>query len=101
MIFSAELNVGREKRQTSNFQSQLLLARLYCSLDVKSPYTTCDMRKAVNIAMERLYDNPNILPPTITPEAIKFLLNLSLDNAYFEFDNRFYKQITGGQWAHH
>ena len=46
--------------------------------------------------MERLYENSNILPPTITPEAIKSLLNFSLDNAYCEFDNRFYKQITGG-----
>ena len=55
------------------------------------------MRKAVDIAMERLYENPNVLPPTITPEAIKSLLNFSLDNAYCEFDNRFYKQITGGQ----
>ena len=54
------------------------------------------MRKAVDITMERLYENPNILPPTITPEAIKSLLSFSLDNAYCEFDNRFYKQITGG-----
>ena len=46
--------------------------------------------------MERLHENPNVLPPTITPEAIKSLLNFSLDNAYCEFDNRFYKQITGG-----
>ena len=63
----------------------------YCSLDVKSLYTTCDMRKAVDITMERLYENPNILPPTITPEAIRSLLSFSLDNAYCEFDNRFYK----------
>ena len=35
------------------------------------------MRKAVDIAMERLYENPNVLPPTITPEAIKSLLNFS------------------------
>ena len=49
----------------------------------------------MDIAMERLYENPNVLPPTITPEAIKSLLNFSLDNAYCEFDNRFYKQITG------
>ena len=54
------------------------------------------MRKAVDIAMERLHENPNVLPPTITPEAIKSLLNFSLDNAYCEFDNRLYKQITGG-----
>ena len=68
----------------------------YCSLDVKSLYTTCDMRKAVDTVMERLYKDPSILPPTITPEAIKSLLIFSLDNAYCEFDNKFYKQISGG-----
>ena len=68
----------------------------YCSLDVKSLYTTCDLRKAVKTAMERIYQDPSILPSTISPEAIKSLLNFSLDNAYCEFDNKFYKQITGG-----
>ena len=68
----------------------------YCSLDVKSFYTTCDMRKAADTVMERLYKDPSILPPTITPEAIKSLLILSLDNAYCEFDNKSYKQISGG-----
>ena len=67
----------------------------YCSLDVKSLYTTCDIRKAVDTAMERLYKDPSILPPNITPEAIKSLLIFSLDYAYCEF-YKFYKQITGG-----
>ena len=39
----------------------------YCSLDVKSLHTTCDMRKAVEIVMERLNDNPNVLTPPISP----------------------------------
>ena len=43
----------------------------YCSMDVKSLYTTCDMRKAVEIVMERLNDNPNILTPPISPEGIR------------------------------
>ena len=63
---------------------------------MKSLYTTCDMRKAVETAMERIYQDPSVLPSTISPEAIKSLLNFSLDNAYCEFDNKFYKQITGG-----
>ena len=68
----------------------------YCSLEVKSLYTTCDMRKALDTVTERPYENPSILSPTITPEAIKSLLNFSLDNAYREFDCKLYKQITGG-----
>ena len=56
------------------------------------------MRKAVDTVMDRLYPNPSILPPNLTPkpEGIKSLLNFSLDNAYCEFNNQFYKQITGG-----
>ena len=46
--------------------------------------------------MDRLYLNSSILPPNLTPEGIKSLLNFSLDNAYWEFNNQFYKQITGG-----
>ena len=46
--------------------------------------------------MERIYQDPSILPSTISPEAIKSLLNFSLDNAYCEFDNKFYKQIISG-----
>ena len=54
------------------------------------------MHKAVDTVMDRLYLNPSILPPNLTPEGIKSLLNFSLDNAYCEFNNQFYKQITGG-----
>ena len=54
------------------------------------------MRKAVDTAMNQLYNNPNILPPGLTPEGIKSLLNFSLDNAYCEFNNHYYKQIIGG-----
>ena len=53
------------------------------------------MRKAVEAAMERLYKDPSILPHNIIPEAIKSLLMFSLYNAYCEFNNKFYKQITG------
>ena len=68
----------------------------YCSMDVKSLYTTCDMRKAVEIVMERLNDNPNILTPPISPEGIRSLLNFSLDNSYLEYNNRYFRQNSGG-----
>ena len=61
----------------------------YCSMDVKSLYTTCDMRKVVEIVMERLNDNPNILTPPMPPEGIRSLLNFSLDNSYLEYNNRY------------
>ena len=65
----------------------------YFSMDVKSLYTTYDMRKAVEIMMERLNDNPNILTPPIwiSPEGIRSLLNFSL-----EYNNRYFRQNSGG-----
>ena len=53
----------------------------YCSLDVKSLYTSCNMHIAVDIVMEKIKSNPEILSANITPEGIYSLLNFSLDNA--------------------
>ena len=68
----------------------------YCSLDVKSLYTSCNMHTAVDIVMEKIRSNLEILPANITPEGINSLLHFSLDNAYLEFDSLFYRQNTGG-----
>ena len=68
----------------------------YCSLEVKSLYTSCNMHIAVDIVMEKIKSNPEILPANITPEGIYSLLNFSLDNAYLEFDSLFYRQNIGG-----
>ena len=46
----------------------------FCSLDIKSLYTSCNMHSAVDIAVEQLKNNPQILPNNITPETIKSLL---------------------------
>ena len=68
----------------------------YCSLDVKSLYTSCDMHKAVDTVTENLKIKPGLITKDITPEAIKSLLIFSLDNSYFEFNNTFFRQISGG-----
>ena len=65
----------------------------YCSLDVKSLYTSCDMHKAVDTVMENLKKKPELITKEITPEAIKSLLIFSLDNSYFEFNNT----LSGGR----
>ena len=67
----------------------------YCSLDVKSLYTTCDMHAAVEIAMEKLRKHPDILPVNIPPEGIHSLLNFSLDNTYLQFGSCFFRQNIG------
>ena len=68
----------------------------YCSLDVKSLYTSCDMRLAAKIVLDKLQEDPTILPDNITVDAVYTLLNFSLDNSYFQYNDQFYKQTTGG-----
>ena len=68
----------------------------FCSLDVKSLYTNCDMRQAAKLALDKFRTNPSLLPDNRTIDAIHTLIHFSLDNSYFEFDNTFYKQVTGG-----
>ena len=67
----------------------------FCSLDVKSLYTNCDMRQAAKSALDKFRTNPSLLPDNVTIDAIHTLLHFSLDNSYFEY-NTFYKQVTGG-----
>ena len=68
----------------------------YCSLDVKSLYTSCDMRLAAKTVLDKLQEDPTILPDNITVDAVYALLNFSLDNSYFQYQDKFYKQTTGG-----
>ena len=68
----------------------------FCSLDVKSLYTNCDMHQSAKSALDKFRTNPSLLPDNITIDAIHTLLHFSLDNSYFEYDNTFYKQVTGG-----
>ena len=68
----------------------------YCSLDVKSLYTSCDMRLAAKTVLDKLQEDPTILPDNITVDAVYTLLNFSLHNSYFQYNDQFYKQTTGG-----
>ena len=61
-----------------------------------SLYTNCDIRAAVDTAIARLEENPDLLPSPLTPQTMRDLLLFCLDNAYFEFDGKFYKQTSGG-----
>ena len=54
------------------------------------------MRAAVDTTVKRLEENPGILPSPLTPATIRTLLDFCLDNAYFEFDHKFYQQKSGG-----
>ena len=68
----------------------------YCSLDVKSLYTSCDMQLAAKMALDKLHEDFVLLPDNVTVDAVFTLLNFSLDNSYFQCSDKFYKQTTGG-----
>ena len=68
----------------------------YCSLDVKSLYTSCDMRLAAKTVLDKLHEDSSLLPDNVTVDAVYTLLNFSLDNSYFQYSDKLYKQTTGG-----
>ena len=68
----------------------------HASLDIKSLYTSCDMRAATRTAFTTFQQNPSLLPSNLTAETIGSLINFCLDNSYFEFNGDFYSQDTGG-----
>ena len=45
----------------------------YCSLDVKSLYTSCDMRLAAKTVLDKLQEDPTILPDNITFEMYQIM----------------------------
>ena len=53
------------------------------------------MRLAAKTVLDKLQEDSTILPDNITVDAVYALLNFSLDN-YFQYQDKFYKQTTGG-----
>ena len=68
----------------------------HTSLDIKSLYTSCDMKKSLSTTILHFQDKPHLLPPNISASTIQSLISFCLDNSYFEFNCQFYSQDTGG-----
>ena len=68
----------------------------FCSLDIKSLYTSCNMKDAQRIVKSNLQDHPSLLPSNISSTAFDTLISFCLDNSYFEYNNKFSAQNTGG-----
>ena len=62
----------------------------YTSLDIKSLYTSCDMRAATATAILHYKRDPSLLPVNLTTETIGSFINFRLDNSYFKFNSDFY-----------
>ena len=54
------------------------------------------MRLAAKTVLDKLQEDPTILPDNITVDTVYTLLNFSLDNSYIQYQDKFYKQTTGG-----
>ena len=88
-------------RNTQDFVSRLqglpnTEYNYFVSVDVKSLYTSCDMRKAKASIINRFNENPEYLPADFTTKAMNALLNFALDNSFFEFNHEYYAQDEGG-----
>ena len=66
----------------------------HTSLDIKSLYTSCDMKKSLSTTILHFQDKPHLLPPNISASTIQSLQSFCLDNSYFEFNGQFYSQDT-------
>ena len=66
-----------------------------CSFDIKSLYTSCNMKHAQRIVKTKLHDHPSLLPSNISPTAFDTLISFCLDNSYFEYNNKFFAQNSG------
>ena len=54
------------------------------------------MGLAAKTVLDKLQEDPTILPDNITVDAVYTLLNFSLNNSYFPYNDKSYKQTTGG-----
>ena len=68
----------------------------YSYHDVKSLYTSCDMRLATRSAISIFEQKPQLLPSNLTTTTIGTLITFCLDNSYLEFNGSFYSQDEGG-----
>ena len=69
----------------------------HTSLDIKSLYTSCDMKKSLSTTILHFQCKTNNI--SFTPAYLLPLSNLlypCLDNSYFEFNGQFYSQDTRG-----
>ena len=54
------------------------------------------MKHAQRIVKSKLQDHPSLLPSNISSTAFDTLISFCLDNSYFEYNNKFFAQNTGG-----
>ncbi|CAF1126020.1 unnamed protein product [Adineta steineri] len=65
------------------------------SLDIQDLFTNIPVTRAVDIVIHRLNESKKLENTKLTKTDIKRLLLVSLNNSYFQFNNKFYRQTKG------
>ena len=66
-----------------------------CSFDVESLYTNVPVKEAIEITLDYMYKPRKLIDVPFDREQMQILLNLSITDAPFRFQNKIYKQIDG------
>jgi hypothetical protein len=66
-----------------------------CSFDVESLYTNVPVEEAIEITLNCMYKPTKVINVPFNRQQMKTLLNLSIRDAPFRFQNKIYKQIDG------
>ena len=68
---------------------------IMCSFDVESLYTNVPVEEAIEITLDFMYKTKKVIDVPFNREQLKTLLNLSIRDAPFRFQNKVYKQVDG------
>ncbi|CAF1290674.1 unnamed protein product [Didymodactylos carnosus] len=65
------------------------------SLDIQDLFTNIPVTRAVDIVVQKLVESNKLINSDLTKTDIKRLLLVSLNNSYFQFNGKFYRQKKG------
>jgi hypothetical protein len=68
---------------------------IMCSFDVESLYTNVPVEEAIEIVLDYVYKPKKLVDLPFNREQLKTLLDLSVRDATFRFQNKIYKQVDG------
>ena len=66
-----------------------------CSFDIESLYTNIPIRESIEIVFDALFENETTIYLGMTRQQFRKLLELALNDSYFRFDGKIYKQADG------
>lgn len=65
------------------------------SLDVKDLFNNVPVENAIKLTLEKIGQSEKFCQSNLTEDDLRKLLELCLNNSYFTFNDKFYKQTKG------